>query len=129
MYCFCTAFVRRHFLNWISECQLLGGNATCKMGYKIYSLQFSRMLRLIYYPIQTKTSKIVVLTLEFGMSTALCVSFMILVSLENVKKYTLGGCTITSKTKINVFDKNFSLRWPFGAALFEIFSKNVDFSL
>ena len=28
--------------------------------------------------------------------------FMILVSLENVKKCVLGGCTITSKTKINV---------------------------
>ena len=31
-----------------------------------------------------------------------CVIFMILVSLENVKKCALGGCTITSKTKINV---------------------------
>ena len=33
----------------------------------------------------------------------LCVIFMILVSLENVKKSVLGGCTITSKAKINVF--------------------------
>ena len=33
---------------------------------------------------------------------SLCVIFMILVSLENVKKCVLGGCTITSKTKINV---------------------------
>ena len=32
---------------------------------------------------------------------------MILVSLENVKKCTLGGCTITSKTKINGFLKKF----------------------
>ena len=37
----------------------------------------------------------------------LCVIFMILVSLENVKKCVLGGCTITSKTKINIFWKNF----------------------
>ena len=28
-------------------------------------------------------------------SSALCVIFMILVSLENVKKSVLGGCTIT----------------------------------
>ena len=35
-------------------------------------------------------------------SCALCVIFMILVSLENVKKCALGGCMITSKTKINV---------------------------
>ena len=34
---------------------------------------------------------------------ALCVIFMILVSFENVKKCVLGGCTITSKTKINGF--------------------------
>ena len=34
---------------------------------------------------------------------ALCVIFMNLVSLENVKKCVLGGCTITSKTKINIF--------------------------
>ena len=34
---------------------------------------------------------------------ALCVIFMFLVSLENVKKCVLGGCRITSKTKINVF--------------------------
>ena len=38
-------------------------------------------------------------------SCALCVIFMILVSLENVKKCVLGGCMITSKTKINVFWK------------------------
>ena len=41
------------------------------------------------------------------MPTALCVIFMILVSLENVKKCALGGCTITTKTKINIFGKNF----------------------
>ena len=33
---------------------------------------------------------------------ALCVIFMILVSHESVKKCVLGGCTITSKTLINV---------------------------
>ena len=37
-----------------------------------------------------------------GKYNALCVMFMILVSLENVKKCVLGGCTITSKTKINI---------------------------
>ena len=36
---------------------------------------------------------------------ALCVIFMILVSHENVKKCVLGGYTITSKTKINIFKK------------------------
>ena len=34
--------------------------------------------------------------------STLCVIFMILVSLENIKKCALGGCTITSKTKINI---------------------------
>ena len=43
-------------------------------------------------------------------SISLCGIFMILVSLENVKKFALGGCTITSKTKINVFLNFFSLR-------------------
>ena len=45
-------------------------------------------------------------------SRSLCVIFMILVSLENVKKCALGGCLITSKTKINVFWNFFSLHWP-----------------
>jgi hypothetical protein len=45
-------------------------------------------------------------------AAALCVIFMILVSLENVKKSVLGGCTITSKTKINAVRNFFSLRWP-----------------
>ena len=44
------------------------------------------------------------------MGCALCVIFMILVSHENVKKCVLGGCTITSKTKINVVWNFFSLR-------------------
>ena len=43
---------------------------------------------------------------------ALCVIFMILVSLENVKKCVLGGCTITSKAKINVVRNIYSLRLP-----------------
>ena len=34
------------------------------------------------------------------MGTTMC-DFHDLVLLENVKKYVLGGCTITSKTKIN----------------------------
>ena len=38
-----------------------------------------------------------------GKDITICVIFMILVSLENVKKCALGGCTVTSKTKINVF--------------------------
>ena len=41
---------------------------------------------------------------------ALCVIFMILVSLENVKKYFLAGCMITSKAKINIVWNFFSLR-------------------
>ena len=47
-----------------TECQLLrvGKAALAKWVKKIYSLQFSRILRLIYYPIQTKTSKIVIPT-------------------------------------------------------------------
>ena len=44
-------------------------------------------------------------------ANALCVIFMILVSLENVQKCALGGCTMTSKTKINVF---FTLLAPSG---------------
>ena len=36
------------------------------------------------------------------LAKALCVIFMILVSHENVKKCVLGGCMITSETKINV---------------------------
>ena len=60
---------------------------------------------------------------------SLCVISLILVSLENVKKCVLGGCTITSKTKINIVWKfshsgggrsvwkNFKQRWflPFEA--------------
>ena len=38
--------------------------------------------------------------------SSLCVIFMILVSFENVKKCVLGGCMITSNTKINIFWKN-----------------------
>ena len=47
------------------------------------------------------TFKYIYIHMEHPVS--LCVIFMILVSLENVKKCALGGCTITSKTKINVF--------------------------
>ena len=54
---------------------------------------------------------------------------MILVSLENVKKFALGGCMITSKTKINVLEKFSHSAGPFEAAPFEKISKNVDFSL
>ena len=42
-----------------------------------------------------------------SLARSLCVIFMILFSLENVKKCALGGCTITS------------LRWPLRAAPFE----------
>ena len=53
-----------------------------------------------YYGLWTvKLSNIIDFQLPTG---ALCVIFMILVSLENVKKCVLSGCTITSKTKINV---------------------------
>ena len=42
---------------------------------------------------------------------SLCLIFMILVSLEYVKKIILYGCMITSKTKINGFFKIFSSLW------------------
>ena len=60
----------------------------------------------------------------FGGGTALCVIFMIFVSLENVKKCVLGSCTITSKTKINVFWNVFSLHWPFSKMLILAFEAN-----
>ena len=56
---------------------------------------------------------------------ALCMIFMILVSLENVKKCALGGCTITWKTKINVVWNFFSLRWLLWGRPFEKISNNV----
>ena len=43
-------------------------------------------------------------------NSTMCVIFMILVSLENVKKCVLRGCKITSKAKINVF--SLLLCWP-----------------
>ena len=55
---------------------------------------------------------------------SLCVIFMILVSLENVKKCVLGGCTITSKTKINVF-----LNRPLRYRSVRFFFQKDDFSL
>ena len=56
---------------------------------------------------------------------ALCVIFMILVSLENVKKCVLGGCTITSKTKIKFFEIFSHSAGPFEAAPFEKFQKTL----
>ena len=51
---------------------------------------------------------------------------MILVPLENVKKHVLGGCTITSKTKIIIFLKIFlHSPGPFEATLFEKFQKTL----
>ena len=51
------------------------------------------------------------------LALALCVIFLILVSLKNVKKYS------------NVFEIFSTLRVPFGHPLFEKTSNNVDFSL
>ena len=57
---------------------------------------------------------------------ALCVISMILVSLENVKKCALGGCTIISKTKINVFWNFFSLLWRLcGRSIWNFFQKTL----
>ena len=52
---------------------------------------------------------------ERALLVALCVIFMILVLLEIVEKCALGGCTITSKAKINVIWKNFEGSGPQGA--------------
>ena len=62
------------------------------------------------------------------MRLPLCMIFMILVSLENVKKWVLGGRTITSKTKINLV-WNFFLHSDglFGTTPFEKISNSVDF--
>ena len=69
--------------------------------------------------------------------SALCVIFMILVlhffcfcTFENVEKCVLGGCMITSKTKINVFwNFFFAPLAPSGPLHSKKISKNVDFSL
>ena len=60
---------------------------------------------------------------------ALCLIFMILVLLENVKKCALGGCTITSELKSTLFEIFSHSTGPFGAAPFEKISNNVGFSL
>ena len=55
---------------------------------------------------------------------------MILVSFENVKKCALDGCTITSKTKINVFWKIFRVQGARTEPRVKFFfQKTVDLSL
>ena len=50
-------------------------------------------------------------------------------SFENVKKCVLGGCTITSKAKINIFWKIFRIERPRrDQRSEETISKNIDFS-
>ena len=69
------------------------------------------------------------LFLTICMALPLCVIFLILVSLENVKKCVLGGYTITSKTKINVFWKKILTPLaPSDSTVRNVF-KNIDFSL
>ena len=67
------------------------------------------------------------LALQKNRALELCVIFMFLVSLENVKKCA----RLPQRLKSTYFEKNsHSVSvGSFGAALFKFFSKNVDFSL
>ena len=60
---------------------------------------------------------------------ALCVIFMILVSLENVKKYSHVVARLPQRLKSTLFEIFSTLRVPFGHPPFEKISNNVDFSL
>ena len=60
---------------------------------------------------------------------ALCVIFMILVSLENVKKYSHVVARLPQRLKSMLFEIFSTLRVPFGHPPFEKISNNVDFSL
>ena len=97
-----------------------------KMSKMLWSLVVSGMkqvtspLKRCFYTFSLKTF--------FSLHGALCVIFLILVSLENVKICVLGGCTITSKTKINIVWNFSHSAGSFWATPFEKFS-NVDFSL
>ena len=59
----------------------------------------------------------------------LCLIFMILVSLENVKKYSHVVAQLPQRLKSTLFEIFSTLRVPFGHPPFEKISNNVDFSL
>ena len=59
----------------------------------------------------------------------LCVIFMILVSLENVKKMLWVVARLPQRLKSKLFEIFSTLRAPFGHPPFENFSNNIDFSL
>ena len=63
------------------------------------------------------------------MHIALCLIFMILVSLENVKKYSHVVARLPQRLKSTLFEIFSTLRVPFGHPPFEKISNNVDFSL
>ena len=60
---------------------------------------------------------------------ALCVIFMILVSLENVKKYSYVVARLPQRLKSMLFEIFSTLRVLFGHPPFEQISNNIDFSL
>ena len=60
---------------------------------------------------------------------ALCVIFMILVSLENVTKYAHVVAQLPQRLKSTLFEIFSSLRVPFGHPPFVKISNNVHFSL
>ena len=62
-------------------------------------------------------------------SHALCMIFMILVSLENVNKYSHVVARLPQKLKSMLFEIFSTLRVPFGHPSFEKNSNNIDFSL
>ena len=64
-----------------------------------------------------------------GTISALCLIFMILVSLENVKKYSHVVARLPQRLKSTLFEIFSTLRVPFGHPPFEKISNNVDFSL
>ena len=67
--------------------------------------------------------------IEVHMYDALCLIFMILVSLENVKKYSHVVARLPQRLKSTLFEIFSTLRVPFGHPPFEKISNNVDFSL
>ena len=66
---------------------------------------------------------------RFWLRDALCLIFMILVSLENVKKYSHVVARLPQRLKSTLFEIFSTLRVPFGHPPFEKISNNVDFSL
>ena len=63
------------------------------------------------------------------LAAALCLIFLILVSLENVKKYSHVVARLPQRLKSTLFEIFSTLRVPFGHPPFEKISNNVDFSL